>query len=200
MYIERSFFHFLSCIRLVSVTTMSFQVTEVCQLAKIAFCCGFCQAQLRDKLLGSDFFFVDHENYNIGQFSCQSWFYRPFIDHFLLNNLFIDHFFVCRYKELVDILLQMFAMKFCHTVDEDVCVLSFSGVNECLYVFSFVFFRHLCWQHTIFHLQKVHKQTACSAVTVSPWMDGYKMVVRPETQFVYRQFVCRVYFFASFVK
>lgn len=90
----------------------------------------FCQAQLSDKLLGSDFFFVGHENYNIGQFSCQSWLYRPFI----------DHFHICRYKELVDILLQMFAMQFRHTVDEDVCVLSFSGVNERLYVFNFVFY------------------------------------------------------------
>ena len=51
---------------------------------------------------------------------------------------------------MVDILLQMFAMKFCHTVDEDLCVLSFSGVNESLDVFSFVFFIYLCWQYIIF--------------------------------------------------
>ena len=71
---------------------------------------------------------------------------------------------------MVDILLQMFAMKFCHTVDEDLCVLSFSGVNESLDVFSFIFLIYLRWQYIIFHLQKVHKQAACPPISICPWM------------------------------
>ena len=45
---------------------------------------------------------------------------RPFVGHFLLNCRFIGHFLGCRFEELVDILLQMFAMQFRHALDEDI--------------------------------------------------------------------------------
>ena len=71
---------------------MWLQVTELSKLAKIAFGSSGVKVKVVDYLLCGKFFFIGHKVQNIDQFLCQRRLYRPFIDHFLLQILFIDHF------------------------------------------------------------------------------------------------------------
>ena len=76
----------------VLIASMWFQIAELSKLAKIAFgCCGV-EAEVTDYLFCSEFVLIGHKFQNIDQFLCQRWLYRPFIDHFLLQILFIDQF------------------------------------------------------------------------------------------------------------
>ena len=50
--------------------------------------------EVADYLFCGEFVLIGHKFQNIDQFLCQRWLYRPFIDHFLLQILFIDHFLV----------------------------------------------------------------------------------------------------------
>ena len=89
----------------VLIPSMWFQIAELCKLAKIAFgCCGI-EAEVTDYLFCSEFVLIGHKFQNIDQFLCQRGLYRPFIDHFLLQILFIDHFLTGGFNIMVDICL-----------------------------------------------------------------------------------------------
>ena len=84
---------------------MCLQVTELCELSQITLSCGSVESKVTDNLFRGEFAFIGHEFQNIDQFLCQRGLYRPFIDYFLLQILFIDHFRCHRRYELVDIIL-----------------------------------------------------------------------------------------------
>ena len=86
---------------------MSFKIAVFSQLTKISLSGSLCKTKLANQHLSSDFSFIRRKYQDVGQFVGQRRFYRPFIDHFLLEFLFIDHFCINRLEELVDIVFQM---------------------------------------------------------------------------------------------
>lgn len=90
-------------IRPVSVAALCLQIAKLGKLAKVAFGGSGSETKMIDDNFRRDVAFIAHKNYNIGQFLGQGGLYRPFIDHFLLQNRFIDHFSVRRPFIFVDI-------------------------------------------------------------------------------------------------
>ena len=90
--------------RSVSVTSLCCEIAKLRKLSQVAFCGGSSKSKLLNDGFCRRFFFIDHKDKNIGQLVSQRRLYRPFIDHFLCEITFIDHFRINTLQVLVDII------------------------------------------------------------------------------------------------
>ena len=65
---------------------MCFQIAKLGQLTEVAFGGGGIEAEMINDNFRRDLVFIGHKTQNIDQFLRQRRFYRPFIDHFLLQR------------------------------------------------------------------------------------------------------------------
>ena len=86
-------FRLLLSVCSILIAAMYLQIAELRELTEVTLGGGWSKAEVRDNDFRRNMVFIDHEIQNIDQFLCQRGLYRPFIDHFLLQLLFIDHFF-----------------------------------------------------------------------------------------------------------